>query len=157
MVTLVATVEREELALSLVRSRIMSILHNTLDVDGDMATSKEEIEMLLTSKFACEALVDVGVDVVGLVDLADFVFGVYHLRCFANGGELDGANKCPAVDVVRMKGSEPLYGFLLPARSHHVQVIINCTCRFQSNSNRRPSMRLRSHRSGSSSSSPHAV
>lgn len=75
VVSVVATTERESLVLHFVRSKLKEMMMDgSWDSDGDEMISKAEFQKLLENKKARAALTEVGVDVVGLVDLADFIF-----------------------------------------------------------------------------------
>jgi len=75
VVSAVAATEKEELAVSLVRSRIQGVLKETnTGAFSDGKISKEEFVTLLGTKEGVGALRDVGVDVSTLVDYADVIF-----------------------------------------------------------------------------------
>jgi len=73
VVSTVASVERETLAVTFVRGRMLQVFE-ALDNDGSQTISRDEFAKLLETKSAVEALYEVGVDVEGLVDFADFIF-----------------------------------------------------------------------------------
>jgi len=73
MVSMVAAVEKEEIEVSFVKNKFLSMLP-TIDEDGNMMISKDEFETLLATRECTEALQSVGVDVIGLVDLTDFIY-----------------------------------------------------------------------------------
>mmetsp|Transcript_35475 Transcript_35475/g.81176 ORF Transcript_35475/g.81176 Transcript_35475/m.81176 type:complete len:669 (+) Transcript_35475:129-2135(+) len=73
MVSMVAAVEKEEIEVNFVKNKFLSMLP-TIDADGDMMISKSEFEILLAQPECCQALQSVGVDVLGLVDLTDFIY-----------------------------------------------------------------------------------
>lgn len=75
VVSAVAATERESLSLGFVRDRIHQLICETdADKDNDQMISKEEFSQLLVTPKAITILQDVGVDVVGLVDLKDTLF-----------------------------------------------------------------------------------
>mmetsp|Transcript_86716 Transcript_86716/g.269576 ORF Transcript_86716/g.269576 Transcript_86716/m.269576 type:complete len:373 (+) Transcript_86716:1134-2252(+) len=75
VVTNVAAAEKEALAVAFVKSRVRHILQNTgLDRDEDGLISKDELGALVENTEATTVLKEVGVDVVALVDFADFIF-----------------------------------------------------------------------------------
>mmetsp|Transcript_52964 Transcript_52964/g.138897 ORF Transcript_52964/g.138897 Transcript_52964/m.138897 type:complete len:715 (+) Transcript_52964:2-2146(+) len=69
----VAATEREEMAVDLVRGRLEDIV-KTLDTNNNSVISKSEFAGLLENSEAIQALQDVGVDPVGLIDYADIIF-----------------------------------------------------------------------------------
>eukprot|EP00929_Paragymnodinium_shiwhaense_P120737 TRINITY_DN9276_c0_g4_i1.p1 TRINITY_DN9276_c0_g4~~TRINITY_DN9276_c0_g4_i1.p1 ORF type:complete len:730 (+),score=159.21 TRINITY_DN9276_c0_g4_i1:178-2367(+) len=73
VVSAVAATEREEMTLAFVSERLEKVV-KALDNDGDMQLSKEEFKKILDNKVALVTLAEVGVDPVGLVDFADFIF-----------------------------------------------------------------------------------
>eukprot|EP00404_Azadinium_spinosum_P019223 CAMPEP_0180490978 /NCGR_PEP_ID=MMETSP1036_2-20121128/39405_1 /TAXON_ID=632150 /ORGANISM="Azadinium spinosum, Strain 3D9" /LENGTH=429 /DNA_ID=CAMNT_0022499211 /DNA_START=1 /DNA_END=1290 /DNA_ORIENTATION=- len=83
VVSVVAAVEKEEMAVNFVKARLHGILRS-LDKDGDGMISKTEFEKLLENPDTAKAFQDVGVDSVNLVDNADFIF-----ESDATGGECD--------------------------------------------------------------------
>jgi len=75
VVSAVARTEREAITVSYVKEKLNHVMHHTtLDANGDGCISKDEFMTLLTDKTAEATLQEVGVDVVGLVDFADFIF-----------------------------------------------------------------------------------
>lgn len=72
-VVCVADSEREEIAIRMVKHKLLHIL-NENDRDGDGVISRKEFAVLLDSEEAIEALNDVGVDPVGLADAIDHIF-----------------------------------------------------------------------------------
>jgi len=72
----VAATEKEALELNFVKAKMVEVLQNAeVDVNKDMAISKTEFRDILLNREATKALHEVGVDVVGLVDFVDFIFG----------------------------------------------------------------------------------
>eukprot|EP00927_Polykrikos_kofoidii_P046764 TRINITY_DN40904_c0_g1_i1.p1 TRINITY_DN40904_c0_g1~~TRINITY_DN40904_c0_g1_i1.p1 ORF type:complete len:797 (-),score=159.98 TRINITY_DN40904_c0_g1_i1:221-2464(-) len=74
MVSVVAATEKEEMLVSFVNMKLTKVMA-LIDSDGGGTISKDEFIQILDSVEAMQALQDVGVDVVGLVDFADFIFG----------------------------------------------------------------------------------
>eukprot|EP00927_Polykrikos_kofoidii_P019652 TRINITY_DN19214_c0_g6_i1.p1 TRINITY_DN19214_c0_g6~~TRINITY_DN19214_c0_g6_i1.p1 ORF type:complete len:782 (-),score=142.61 TRINITY_DN19214_c0_g6_i1:121-2466(-) len=74
LVSAVAATEKEELLVSYVQSKLEKVMA-IIDEDGGGTISRDEFMLILENLEAMEALHDVGVDVVGLVDFADFIFG----------------------------------------------------------------------------------
>merc|ERR1711920_877926 len=72
-VSVVATVEKEALLVNYVRDSFRSFW-GKIDTDGDSLICRAEFEQLLSLPDASKALDEVGVDVVGLVDLVDLIF-----------------------------------------------------------------------------------
>lgn len=109
VVSVVSSVEKEQLQVNYVKSRLTRILDDfALDANSDGKVSRAEFEMLLGNPEAARALRDVGVDVIGLVDYHDFLF--------ADGGDcfsfenfmqvvlsLRGSNKATVKDVVDLR------------------------------------------------------
>jgi len=73
VVSAVAAVENETLTVSFVKNKLQGVL-NKLDEDGSGTISKDEFKNILESRDAVEALNDVGVDVEGITEFADFIF-----------------------------------------------------------------------------------
>ena len=70
----IATAEKEGAALSFVKHRIESVFHS-LDIDSrSQRISKEQFETLIQNSDAIHAFHELGVDVIQLVDMADFIF-----------------------------------------------------------------------------------
>jgi len=73
VVSVVSSVEKEQLVVNFVQTQLRSLLHHCVgDADKDM--SKEEFIDLLGFPQAARALHEVGVDVLGLMEIADFLF-----------------------------------------------------------------------------------
>eukprot|EP00928_Gymnodinium_smaydae_P048693 TRINITY_DN32590_c0_g1_i1.p1 TRINITY_DN32590_c0_g1~~TRINITY_DN32590_c0_g1_i1.p1 ORF type:complete len:736 (-),score=107.72 TRINITY_DN32590_c0_g1_i1:131-2338(-) len=73
VVSAVAVVEREEMAVNNVHDKLKSVL-NGIDADGNNYISKHEFKQIVENPSAITALQAVDVDVVGLVELADIIF-----------------------------------------------------------------------------------
>mmetsp|Transcript_58445 Transcript_58445/g.167775 ORF Transcript_58445/g.167775 Transcript_58445/m.167775 type:complete len:482 (-) Transcript_58445:34-1479(-) len=73
VVSAVAATEKETLTVTFVKNKMQEALKK-IDQDGDGTISKKEFEKILENKDATEALNEVNVDVIGLVDFADFIF-----------------------------------------------------------------------------------
>jgi hypothetical protein len=78
----VAEAEKEGLAVHEMRENLIHVMKE-LDYDASGCISKSEFEKILIRPKVCKILLDVGVDVVGLVDLSDFIF-----EDFGSDGEL---------------------------------------------------------------------
>jgi len=75
VVSVVATVEKEGLVTSFVKNYLQNLWVSAgLDLNGDDMINKDEFMILLQNPDATKLLDSVGVDVVGLVDFADYIF-----------------------------------------------------------------------------------
>jgi hypothetical protein len=75
VVSAVAATEKEALTVAYVKSKVEEVISEFgVDEDGDRRVSKREFKKILEIPSACNALQEVDVDVVGLVDIADFIF-----------------------------------------------------------------------------------
>jgi len=73
-VTAVADSERTTLHVARVQTTLQRIMADDIDDDHDGLISKEEFAKMMKSPEAVRLLGDIGVDVVGLVDIADTIF-----------------------------------------------------------------------------------
>merc|ERR1719276_54979 len=73
VVSAVAATEKEEMLVTYVNEKLQKVV-SLLDADGDNTISKREFMQILDNIDAVRCLQDVGVDVIGLVDFADFIF-----------------------------------------------------------------------------------
>jgi len=73
VVSAVAATEREGLQVTFVTNKLQEVI-NHIDKNGDGFISSEEFRKILECQDAVEALQEVGVDVVGLVDFAEHIF-----------------------------------------------------------------------------------
>eukprot|EP00913_Durusdinium_trenchii_P000437 g400.t1 len=80
-----------------------------LDADGDNRISKEEFDTLLSKPEAAKALMNIGVDVVGLVDYRDVLFGnegsmeLSFAEFMEAILELRGTNNAKVKDIVDLR------------------------------------------------------
>jgi len=75
VVSVVSTVENEELQIAYVKSELQHMIRSLqIDADSSGMISKTEFQSLLIKPKAARTLQDVGVDVVALVDIVDFLF-----------------------------------------------------------------------------------
>eukprot|EP00928_Gymnodinium_smaydae_P034482 TRINITY_DN2441_c0_g1_i1.p1 TRINITY_DN2441_c0_g1~~TRINITY_DN2441_c0_g1_i1.p1 ORF type:complete len:665 (-),score=164.75 TRINITY_DN2441_c0_g1_i1:38-2032(-) len=75
VVSVVSSVEKEQMTVRFVKSKLLELIREGgIDEDQNGMISKPEFEELLTHPEAARILQEVGVDVVGLVDFADFIF-----------------------------------------------------------------------------------
>jgi len=106
VVSVVAQVEKEEMAVEAMKYKIRSMLPQ-LDADGNQMVSMDEFKQLLESPSAAHMLQDVGVDVVALVDFGDFIFNNREEVSFSLFIEtvlqLRGTNTATVKDVVDMR------------------------------------------------------
>jgi len=109
VVSVVSSVEKEQLQVNFVKSRLAQIMEDhALDANGDGKVSRAEFEMLLGNPEAARALRDVGVDVIGLVDYHDFLFAdgsdSFSFENFMQVVlSLRGSNKSTVKDVVDLR------------------------------------------------------
>lgn len=112
VVSVVSAVEKEQLTVNYVKHRLLTILGaGGIDADGSMSISKFEFEGLLTNNDAARIIQEMGVDVVGLVDFAEIIFGdgtdEESELSFADFIELvlqlRGSNVCTVKDVVDLR------------------------------------------------------
>jgi len=75
VVTVVSSVEKEELSVKFVKSKLIEIMVDFgVDADCNERISREEFESLILSPKAVQAIQDTGVDAIGLVEFSDFLF-----------------------------------------------------------------------------------
>lgn len=75
VVSVVAATEKEEMMVAFVKQKMLTILEETgIDKNGDGEISRDEFMQILTNHQATRALAEVGVDPIGLVDFAEFIF-----------------------------------------------------------------------------------
>lgn len=109
VVSVVSAVEKEELNVAYVKDRLKTLVEacSTLDVDGDMKISAAEFTGLLLMPAAASAIQDVGVDPVGLVDFAEFIFRDQDELTFGDFIEIilqfRGSNASTVKDVVELR------------------------------------------------------
>merc|ERR1740117_1086786 len=73
VVLVVADLEKEQTDAIFVRNSLENIMQIG-DTDGDMMISKDEFDDLLMNPDAAQILDKVNVDILGLVELSDFIF-----------------------------------------------------------------------------------
>eukprot|EP00928_Gymnodinium_smaydae_P085476 TRINITY_DN6896_c0_g1_i3.p1 TRINITY_DN6896_c0_g1~~TRINITY_DN6896_c0_g1_i3.p1 ORF type:complete len:558 (-),score=73.90 TRINITY_DN6896_c0_g1_i3:166-1839(-) len=75
VVTCVAAVEKEELKLTYVKETLENMLQAAgVDTDGDGIVNKSEFKTLMLDEIAVRTIRSLGIDVVGLVEILDFIF-----------------------------------------------------------------------------------
>eukprot|EP00929_Paragymnodinium_shiwhaense_P000664 TRINITY_DN100908_c0_g1_i1.p1 TRINITY_DN100908_c0_g1~~TRINITY_DN100908_c0_g1_i1.p1 ORF type:complete len:931 (-),score=212.61 TRINITY_DN100908_c0_g1_i1:151-2943(-) len=108
VVSVVSAVEKEQLTVGYVKQRLLGIIEEVGgDEDGDALISKAEFDVLLMSEEAARAIQEIGVDVIGLVDMADYIFKDNVKLTFADLMELvlafRGSNTSTVKDIVDMR------------------------------------------------------
>merc|ERR1719350_934559 len=105
-VQVVSSVEKERTVVTLVRDTLQSTL-SKLDQNRDNMISRAEFELLLVRPDCAQALADLGVDVVGLVDCVDYIFMGGEDMSFRDFMDmilqLRGNNKATVKDVVDLR------------------------------------------------------
>ncbi|CAK9049688.1 Sodium channel protein 60E [Durusdinium trenchii] len=106
----VSEIEREQLEVSFVKKIFSDMITKmNLDADGDNRISKEEFDTLLSKPEAAKALMNIGVDVVGLVDYRDVLFGnegsmeLSFAEFMEAILELRGTNNAKVKDIVDLR------------------------------------------------------
>jgi hypothetical protein len=108
VVTVVSTVEKESLLVNYVKTQLEHMLKTSgIDADADGMIAKKEFEALLENPRAAQALQEVGVDVIGLVDFTDFIFSNGRMLSFQDFMDtvlsLRGTNTATVKDVVDLR------------------------------------------------------
>jgi len=108
VVSVVSAVEKEQLQVTFVKNKLLSMLENNgIDGDDNQHISRHEFEQILVKPEAAKIIQDVGVDVVGLVDFVDFIFKddteLSFPRFMELMLELRGTNTATVKDVVDMR------------------------------------------------------
>jgi hypothetical protein len=71
----VSTVEKEVLLINYVKGVLLEMLESSgLDANGNHLISRQEFEAMLEIREVAGALQEIGVDVIGLIDLTDYIF-----------------------------------------------------------------------------------
>jgi len=106
VVSVVSSVEKEQLTVNYVKQRLYTMFEEW-DEDGSMTISKAEFQRMLVIPEAAKIIHEIGVDVVGLVDFADFIFKEGADLSFADFMELvlsfRGSNQSTVKDVVDLR------------------------------------------------------
>eukprot|EP00929_Paragymnodinium_shiwhaense_P047573 TRINITY_DN24122_c0_g1_i1.p1 TRINITY_DN24122_c0_g1~~TRINITY_DN24122_c0_g1_i1.p1 ORF type:complete len:695 (+),score=155.49 TRINITY_DN24122_c0_g1_i1:93-2087(+) len=113
VVSAVAAIEKEQLTVIYVKGQVQELLRQGgVDQDGDGMISKVEFAQILENPAAARLLAEVGVDVFGLVELADFIFEADEQGCEAQltfGDFMDvvlslrGSNVASVKDIVDLR------------------------------------------------------
>merc|ERR1719424_2214952 len=105
VVSVVASVEKEAMTINYVKDTLLQIFEATgLDADGDGMIT--QFELLLQYPGAGNAMLEIGVDPVGLLDFGDFIFknGALSFGDFMDLMlHLRGCNYCTVKDVIDLR------------------------------------------------------
>jgi len=106
VVSVVSSVEKEQMTVSYVKSELLAMFE-CLDGDDNKSISQKEFESLLVIPEAAKIIQNMGVDVVGLVDFADYIFTDDKQLSFAEFMELvlqlRGSNNSTVKDIVDLR------------------------------------------------------
>lgn len=106
VVCTVSTVEKEQMEATFLKGHMLHLL-KAVDEDGDVRISRDEFNKLLEKPKAIKALQEVGVDVVGLAELSDFIYKDCGDLNFADFMEillqLRGTNTATVKSIVDMR------------------------------------------------------
>jgi len=109
VVQVVSTVEKEQIQVNFVKSLLKRVMKDSpMDPDGETKISKFEFKALLEKPTAVRALQNINVDVVGLVDITDYIFEDDDIvLSFTEFMEillqLRGTNKATVKDIVDLR------------------------------------------------------
>eukprot|EP00927_Polykrikos_kofoidii_P002552 TRINITY_DN11018_c0_g1_i1.p1 TRINITY_DN11018_c0_g1~~TRINITY_DN11018_c0_g1_i1.p1 ORF type:complete len:827 (+),score=157.68 TRINITY_DN11018_c0_g1_i1:169-2481(+) len=108
VVTVVSEVEKEQLLLTWVKTELQTFYTGSeMDQNGDSILQRDEFDLLLSNPTVAKALSTVGVDVLGLVDLTDFIFAEKDGLSFVDFMEVilqfRGSNTATVKDVVFLR------------------------------------------------------
>mmetsp|Transcript_98392 Transcript_98392/g.254417 ORF Transcript_98392/g.254417 Transcript_98392/m.254417 type:complete len:704 (-) Transcript_98392:135-2246(-) len=108
VVGVVAKTEREQMAVNFVKEEMNTLVEQELDRDAGGMISKSELEELLISSGAAKIISDVGVDIAGLVDIADYQLfhestNVPFSKFVELVLQLRGTNNATVRDVIDMR------------------------------------------------------
>jgi len=106
VVCIVSAVEKEQMEAVFLKDHMMNLLTG-LDDDDDVHISRDEFGQLLEKPRAIKALQEVGVDVVGLAELSDFIYKDKKVLSFSEFMEtvlqLRGTNTATVKSIVDMR------------------------------------------------------
>merc|ERR1712232_1124671 len=105
---IVGAMEKEELMVNYVKKTMNEVLRSTdIDQDGNEMLSVHEFQALLLTPGTARVIRDLGVDPVGLVDFADFLYRDRDEISFPEViqllVQLRGANQCTVKDIVDLR------------------------------------------------------
>jgi len=108
VIAVVSSVEKEEMLITSVKTELERMMReSSVDADGSGRISKEEWYGMLDTLECARTLQDFGVDVLGLVDLSEFIFEEHQDLTFPDFLEivlsLRGTNAATVKDVVSMR------------------------------------------------------
>merc|ERR1712151_1264849 len=108
VVSTVSNTQSEEIQIHLAKSRLNAMLEACKADSNDNGTiSKTEFRQLLPTKQFCKTLTDLGVDVLGLVDLSDYIFESNNELSISDFMEvilqLRGSNTATVKDIVDLR------------------------------------------------------
>ncbi|CAE8681273.1 unnamed protein product [Polarella glacialis] len=108
VVGVVASMENEEMSVKFVRSRLLTVLRAVKgEASEETLITREEFETYLTRTDFVRAVQDVGVDALGLIDLADIIFPENYSIKFGEFMEvmlqLRGSNQATVKDIVDLR------------------------------------------------------
>lgn len=108
VVCVVSAVEKEQLLVNFVKTQLMHLLSSIgFDEAGNAKISKDDFRTLLEKPEAARTLTEVGVDVIGLVDLTDFIFkdddGLSFPEFMDVVLQLRGSNTATVKDIVDLR------------------------------------------------------
>lgn len=89
VVQTVATIEKEEQKILFARTQMQQITAE-IDTDGDMLISQVEFKRILENRDACVLLKQIGVDPVGLLDFAEYLFSFEPTDSLSEEDEIQG-------------------------------------------------------------------
>jgi len=108
VINVTSAVEKERLLINTVTAELRRTLSlHGLGTEGDALISRDEFGDFLAKPYALRALKDIGVDAVGLVDFADFIFADAQDITFAHFMDtilqLRGSNVATVKDIVDLR------------------------------------------------------
>jgi len=108
VINVVSSVEKEQLLIHFVKAELGTTLSlHGLDTEGGALISRDEFGDFLEKPYALKALKEIGVDAVGLVDFADFIFADAEDITFAHFMDtilqLRGSNVATVKDIVDLR------------------------------------------------------
>merc|ERR1712232_1205902 len=90
VVGIVASTEKERLTVKSVSVQLETILE-TLDQDKNFLLSKAEFQDIVVHPQVAKLMREIGVDVAGLVDLADMIYEDLETRARGSAGDVDAS------------------------------------------------------------------